>query len=161
MYKEGLTTVYIHDRYTAKMRMSSLAYRLSYVRIYICTLIYVCKEKLTAGSGEVKMNKNEGRRRETLSPSGAEGREEEGFQCFQTYSLETAFYYGSSVRAPGPVLSHKGPRKSTVDRIDISRTTNGGNIQDLGNGPRTNFVRDISRFFTLRAPSCPAILFLN
>ncbi|KYQ48872.1 hypothetical protein ALC60_11925 [Trachymyrmex zeteki] len=43
-----------------------------------------------------------------------------GLQCFQTHSLETAFYYDSSVRAPGFVLSHKGPRKSTVNRIDIS-----------------------------------------
>lgn len=115
MYREGLTAVHIYDRYVAKMRMSSLAYRHSYVYTYVCIPMYVRKEKLTAGSGEVKMDKNVGRRRETLSPSGEGGWEKEvrGLQCFQTHSLETAFYYSSSGRAPGPVLSHKGPRKST------------------------------------------------
>ncbi|EGI65015.1 hypothetical protein G5I_06476 [Acromyrmex echinatior] len=43
------------------------------------------------------------------------------------------------VQAPGFVLSHKGPRKSTVNRIDISNDE-----RRTGNGPRTNFVRDIS-----------------
>lgn len=161
MYK-GLTAVHICDRYVAKMRMSSLAYRLSYVRIYICIPMYVCKEKLTAGSGEVKMNKNEGRRRETLSPSGG-GREGEG-----RVSVFPNALFGNCLllRLVGPgtwarPFSHKGPRKSTVGIESISRTTDEGNIQDLGNGPRANFVRDISRFFTLRAPSCPVILFFN
>lgn len=84
------------------------------------TYMYVRKEKLTAGSGEVKIDKNERGRRETLSPSRGKRRRKGGLQCFQTHSLETAFYYDSSVRAPGFVLSHKGPRKSTVNRIDIS-----------------------------------------
>lgn len=70
MYREGLTAVYICDGYVAKMRVSSLAYRLSYVYMYVCIPTYVCKEKLTAGSGKIKMDKNERRRRETLSPSG-------------------------------------------------------------------------------------------
>lgn len=155
MYK-GLTAIYICDRYVAKMRMSSFAYRLSYIRTYICIPMYVCKEKLTAGSGEVKMNKNEGRRRETLSPSGAEERETQRVSVFPNALFGNCLL----LRLVGPgtwarPLSHKGPRRSTVGIESISRTTDEGNIEDLGNGPRANFVRtsrDFSLCAHLRAP---------
>lgn len=135
--------------------MSFLAYKLSYVYMYIRIPIYVCKEKLTAGSEEVKMDKNEGRRRETLSPS--RGRRD-GFSVSKRTPWKLPSIMVRRSGHLGPILSHKGPRKSSVDRIDIS---NEGSIQGLGNGPGTNFGRDITRFFTLRAPPCRVILLLN
>jgi len=144
MYREGLTAVHIYDRYVAKMRMSSLPYReLSYVCTYICTPMYVCKEKLTAGSGEAKMDK-----KKTKGNPFTFGRRGEDFSVSKRTPWKLPSITARRSR-------HLGPPSRTKDHANppwiesISRQT----TARTGNGPiSSGMSRDFSLCVRFRAP---------